>query len=410
MKVSRKLIGNRNFFSFFLLGLMLLTIGCDEDMNVVPDDPINGDFTAEEMNILNQSLKLDADLFNYANMNLPPHYMDAESSISDNTPFDNPITDMGATLGRVLFYDKNLSANNTISCASCHEQEAAFSDNRKFSVGLHGEETRRNSMTLINSRFYENGHFFWDERAATLEAQVLMPIQDHIEMGLTLSELETKLSQVDYYEVLFQKTYGSAEITSDRIAKALSQFIRSIVSVNSKFDEGFAAAGFPEDEEQMPDFPNFTAQENLGLDIFYRGRNGATCLYCHGTPQHVNDEAKNNGLTLNYSDNGKGEITGLASDNALFKVPSLRNIVKTAPYMHDGRFETLEEVIDHYSDKVADHPNLNFRLKDSDDPSPNSNVLRLNLTQEEKEALIAFLHTLTDESVLTDEKYSDPFK
>jgi cytochrome c peroxidase len=389
---------------------MLLTIGCDEDMNVVPDDPINGDFTAEEMNILNQSLNLDANLFNYANMDLPPHYMDAESSISDNTPFDNPITDMGATLGRVLFYDKNLSANNTISCASCHEQEAAFSDNRKFSVGLHGEETRRNSMTLINSRFYENGHFFWDERAATLEAQVLMPIQDHIEMGLTLSELETKLSQVDYYEVLFQKTYGSAEITSDRIAKALSQFIRSIVSVNSKFDEGFAAAGFPEDEEQMPDFPNFTAQENLGLDIFYRGRNGATCLYCHGTPQHVNDEAKNNGLTLSYTDNGKGEITGLASDNALFKVPSLRNIVKTAPYMHDGRFETLEEVIDHYSDKVADHPNLNFRLKDSDDPSPNSNVLRLNLTQEEKEALIAFLHTLTDESVLTDEKYSDPFK
>jgi cytochrome c peroxidase len=379
-------------------------------MNVVPDDPINGDFTAEEMNILNQSLNLDAHVFNYANMDLPPHYMDAESSISDNTPFDNPITDMGATLGRVLFYDKNLSANNTISCASCHEQEAAFSDNRKFSVGLHGEETRRNSMTLINSRFYENGHFFWDERAATLEAQVLMPIQDHIEMGLTLSELETKLSQVDYYEVLFQKTYGSAEITSDRIAKALSQFIRSIVSVNSKFDEGFAAAGFPEDEEQMPDFPNFTAQENLGLDIFYRGRNGATCLYCHGTPQHVNDEAKNNGLTLSYTDNGKGEITGLASDNALFKVPSLRNIVKTAPYMHDGRFETLEEVIDHYSDKVADHPNLNFRLKDSDDPSPNSNVLRLNLTQEEKEALIAFLHTLTDESVLTDEKYSDPFK
>ena len=177
----------------------------------------------------------------------------------------------------------------------------------------------------------------------------------------------------------------------------------------SKFDEGFAAAGFPEDEEQMPDFPNFTAQENLGLDIFYRGRKGATCLYCHGTPQHVNDEAKNNGLSLNYDDNGKGEVTGNPSDNGLFKVPTLRNIALTAPYMHDGRFETLMEVVNHYSTDVADHPNLHFRLKDSDDPSPDSEVLRLNLTQEEKEALVAFLNTLTDETLATDEKYSDPF-
>ncbi|MEL6562494.1 MAG: cytochrome-c peroxidase, partial [Bacteroidota bacterium] len=130
---------------------------------------------------------------------------------------------------------------------------------------------------------------------------------------------------------------------------------------------------------------------------------------CHGTPQHVNDEVKNNGLDFNYSDKGLGEITGNASDMAIFKVPSLRNIALTPPYMHDGRFQTLMEVVNHYSTDVQDHPNLNFRLKDTDDPSLNSNVLRLNLTQEEKEALVAFLHTLTDETIATKEEYSDPF-
>ena len=210
---------------------------------------------------------------------------------------------------------------------------------------------------------------------------------------------------------MFEKAFGSPEVRSDRIASALSQFIRAIVAGNSKFDRGFALAGSPEDEEQMPDFPNFTAQENLGMDIYYRGRKGATCLYCHGTPQHVNDEAKNNGLALAYEDNGKGEVTGESGDNALFKVPSLRNVANTAPYMHDGRFKTLEEVGDHYSDNVQFHENLNVRLTTLDDGVVgDAEVLRLNLNQEEKAALVAFLHTLTDEDVLTDEKFSDPFK
>ena len=290
-------------------------------------------------------------------------------------------------------------------------KDAAFSDNATFSEGLNGQITKRNSMTLINSRYYENGRFFWDERAATLEEQALIPIQDHAEMGMELGQLEIKLQALDHYPILFEKAFGSPEVNSDRIARALSQFMRSIVSIDSKFDAGFAAAGYPEDEEQMPDFPNFTAQENLGMDIFYRGRKGATCLYCHGTPQHVNDEAKNNGLSLSYVDKGKGKITGHLADDALFKVPSLRNIAKTAPYMHDGRFATLMDVVNHYSDNVQDHPNLHFRLKTLDDgQAGTAEVLRLNLTQEEKEALVAFLHTLTDEAVLSDEKYSDPFK
>ncbi|RNC85699.1 MAG: cytochrome-c peroxidase [Balneola sp.] len=394
--------------------LLLLTcflFSCADEILVEDEGFESTQFTEAEMVVLNKALNLDATPFNYSNIQLPKHYRSSEANESDNTPENNPITDMGATLGRVLFYDKNLSANNTISCASCHEQSAAFSDPRKFSIGLNGETTRRNSMTLINSRFYENQAFFWDERAVTLEEQVLLPIQDHIEMGMDLKELENKLQNLEYYPILFQHAFGSSEVTSEHISKALSQFTRSIVSFNSKFDEGFIAAGFPEDEEQMPDFPNFTAKENLGMDIFYRGRNGGTCLYCHGTPQHVNDIAKNNGLDLSYLDNGKGEVTGISGDDALFKVPSLRNIAKTAPYMHDGRFETLREVVDHYSDNVQDHPNLNFRLKTLDDGEEGvAEVLRLGLNEEEKEALVAFLHTLTDEKVLTDEKYSNPFK
>lgn len=401
-----------------ILFLLLLTpfFSCEreefgEEITNNPFPSNTGVFSDQELATLNQVLYLQATPFNYTDSGLPAHYRSEEASDADNTPDYNAITNMGATLGRVLFYDKNLSANNTISCASCHEQNAAFSDPRKFSVGLNGEQTRRNSMTLINSRFYENQHFFWDERAETLEEQVLMPIQDHIEMGLDLDQLIFRLQELDYYEILFEKAFGTQEISIDRIAMALSQFTRSIVSVNSRFDQGFMAAGFPEDEEQMPDFPNFTDQENLGMDIFYRGRKGATCLYCHGTPQHVNDEAKNNGLSLNYLDKGKGEVTGNPSHNGLFKVPSLRNIAKTAPYMHDGRFETLMDVVNHYSDNVADHPNLHFRLKTLDDGvEGEAEVLRLNLTQTEKEALVAFLHTLTDEVLLTEEKYSDPFK
>ncbi len=399
------------FNLFLVLAITCIFVNCSREED--GDDVFNDDtpFSAAELSILNQVLDLKANPFNYAEPDLPEHYNGVEANDSDNTPEINPITNMGATLGRVLFYDKSLSANNTISCASCHQQSMAFSDTAKFSIGLHGERTRRNSMTLVNGRFYENGRFFWDERAETLEEQVLMPIQDHIEMGLELEELEDKLQTLDYYEILFEKAFGDATISSDRIAKALSQFIRSIVSVNSKFDKGFIAAGFPKDEEQMPDFSNFTAQENLGLDIFYRGRKGGTCLYCHGTPQHVNDEAKNNGLSLNYSDKGKGEITGNPDDNALFKVPTLRNIAKTPPYMHDGRFKTLMEVVDHYSDNVQHHANLNFRLGTLDDGAAGEmEVLRLKLTQTEKEALVAFLHTLTDEELLVDEKYSDPFK
>jgi cytochrome c peroxidase len=317
---------------------------------------------------------------------------------------------MGATLGRVLFYDKNLSADNSISCASCHKQDKGFSDDAQLSVGIKGTTTRRNSMTLINSRYYENGRFFWDERAATLEEQVLMPIRDHNEMGLELPAMEQKLHQLDYYPILFRQAFGDEEITARRVALALSQFTRSIISYQSKFDKGIIQAGNSEISDLTPNFPNFTAQENLGVDIFYRGRNEATCKYCHGSAQVVAQEARNNGLEVNYADNGKGEITGNPAHKATFKAPSLRNIALTGPYMHDGRFETLMEVVEHFNTGVQPHQSLHFRLSTIDDGPLGSPPMQMNLNQQEKEALVAFLHTLTDPTIATDPKFSDPFK
>lgn len=395
---------------FIAISISLIIVACKKE---TVEENLNQDlsyYTQTEMNILSDRLDLPSTPFNYSVIELPAHYTNEDIENYDNTPGHNPITDAGATLGRVLFYDRNLSVDNSISCSSCHKQREGFSDRRRFSRGLNGQRTRRNSMTIINSRFYENGMFFWDERAATLEEQALMPIQDHVEMGLELDEMEAKLRQIDYYPILFTKAFGSEEITANKVGLALSQFMRSIVSYNSKFDQGIIEAGNPEINESTPYFPNFTLQENMGLDIFIKGRNGATCQYCHGTPQMISSEARNNGLDVSYEDNGKGEITGIAEHNGVFKAPSLKNIALTAPYMHDGRFETLEEVVDHYSDGVQAHPNLHFRLSTVDDGPLGSPPMKLELTQEEKDALVAFLHTLTDESISTDVKFSNPFR
>lgn len=252
----------RLFYSFILLSSF---IACNKEAEEETTE--TSPFTSQELSILNQHLNLSSTPYNYSNISLPDHYKNDEAEEIDNTPESNPITDMVATLGS-FFYDTKLSANNTISCASCHEQSAAFSDNKQSSEGLHSEKTRRNSMTLINSRYYENGTLFWDERATSLEDQVLITIQDHIEMGMTLDSLELKLKDIDYYKVLFNKAFGSETVSSEGISKALSQYIRSIVSFDSKFDEGMALVGNVNNEEKMPDFPNFTDKENLGMDIF----------------------------------------------------------------------------------------------------------------------------------------------
>ncbi len=348
-------------------------------------------------------LNLPATSYNYANPVLPGYLTSPNINDQVNTPAGNAITDNGATLGRVLFYDKNLSINNTIACASCHKQANAFADPVTLSTGFNSGHTGRNSMGLIDAKYYPNGRFFWDQRAATLEAQTLIPIQDMVEMGMTLNGLETKLKTLAYYPPLFTKAFGDNTINSNRISLALSQFVRSVISYQSKYDAGRSA--FPTAPAPQPNapFPNFTIAENRGKDIFLSGQGG--CAACHGTETFTAPGARNNGLDLITTDRGFGKVTNDVNDDGKFKVASLRNVELTAPYMHDGRFTTLEQVVEHYSTGLKNNPNLAQQLK-----LPNGQPRLLNLTPQDKAALVAFLKTLTDGNITTDVKYSSPFQ
>jgi cytochrome c peroxidase len=343
--------------------------------------------------------------YNYtdAAVNLPNYYSNpnAPGSVAadDNTPTTNPITDAGAALGRVLFYDKRLSINNTVACASCHQQAHGFSDPVALSKGFNGGSTARHSMGLSNARYYRRGRFFWDERAATLEDQVLQPIQNEVEMGLTLTQLTTKLSAVDYYAPLFKAAFGSTEITSDRISRALAQFVRSLTTYQSKYDAALQAG---------PNAINtsLTAQERQGLQLFGGPLSAAVqtqgrtlgCARCHDDSAQIAPAPRNNGLTADITtDPGAGQ--------GRFKVPSLRNIAVRGTFMHDGRFRSLSEVIDFYSTGIQANAGLDQALRNN-----NGNPVRFNITQTEKDALIAYLNTLTDPIFLADPKFGDPFK
>lgn len=344
-----------------------------------------------------------------------PQYIEQETiSHLDNSPSDNPITDAGATLGRVLFYDTQLSVNNTVSCASCHLQKHGFSDPRRFSTGFQGALTNRNAMGLFNLRYTNvrgsRPGFFWDERAPTLERQVLMPIQDETEMGMDLAELEIKLAKVRYYPPLFKAAFGTREVSRDRIAKALAQFLRALVSFNSKFDQGAAAAG-----DLSEDFQNFSGLENRGKSLFIDGPGGVAefaCAMCHAPPTFNMSAAANIGLEAEYKDKGLGRLGRASNDtftpdnDGKFKAPSLRNIALTAPYMHDGRFKTLKQVLQHYSSGVHPHRNLGlaFEIQSGDEATSG-----FNFSKEETAALLAFLKTLTDRSFIEDERFADPF-
>lgn len=357
--------------------------------------------------------ELPATLANYSNPALPAHFSavpppgpPGQSSVisNDNTPATNPTTDAGATLGRVLFYDTNLSFNRTVSCASCHQQAHGFSDPDVLSTGFDGGFTRRHSMGLSNARFFDRERAFWDERAATLEVQALGPIQDAVEMGLTLTELETRVNALEYYPDLFQAAFGTPTATSDLVAKAIAQFVRSLVSYGSKYDVGRAQVTNPNDP-----FPNFTAQENQGKQI-YSGP--GRCVTCHLTEAHINSNVGpfNNGLDVDTSeDEGVFETTGLPQHRGAFKVPSLRNIGVRAPFMHDGRFASLAAVVEFYNSGVQAHPNLAPQLRVPPGGPGAGTPIRLNLTQAEKDALVAFLNTFTDTGFMEDEKFGDPF-
>lgn len=345
------------------------------------------------------ALLLPATPFNYAAPVLPPRFSQQPILGQDTMPATNLTTDAGATLGRVLFYDKRLSTNQTVACSSCQVQANGFSDPRRFSVGFDGRLTGRNSMGLSNARWYERQKFFWDERAATLEEQTLHPIQDSLEMGMTLIALTNRLAAEPFYTNLFAQTFGTPEVTSERIARALAQFVRSIVTVQSRYDQGVAI-----------NFANLTTQENLGRQIFFgQGTfSHVTCVRCHGSDNFVPGAGIfNNGLENPYVDKGVGALTGRPQDEGRFKVPSLRNIELTGPYMHDGRFTTLEQVVEFYDSGVVAHPNLSLQLQGTGGAA--GTPLRLGLTPQQKAALVAFMKTLTDPNLATDPKLSDPF-
>jgi cytochrome c peroxidase len=327
-----------------------------------------------------------------------------------------------ATLGRVLFYDRQLSINNSLSCASCHKQSLAFADNVAFSKGFGSKLTLRNSMPIqnlgggafigfdslkpmdsLNSNipsfnndfvFFQKS-LFWDGREHLLKDMVLRPIVNHVEMGVTdLKAFEQKLSSSSYYPTLFEKAYGSGEITTQKVGEALAAFLMTISSTHTKLDQVNSGQA------------QLTAEELKGQDLFF---NKYDCNSCHqvGTVDGYIFAGTfvNIGLDARYEDEGVALVTKRPSDAGKFKIPSLRNVTLTAPYMHDGRFNTLDEVIDHYSEGIANNPNLDQRLR-----SREGNPLQLSISSSEKKAIISFLHTLTDHDMIKDVRFADPFK
>jgi len=314
---------------------------------------------------------------------------------------NNPLTEEGINLGRHLFYDELLSSTQEKSCASCHKQEHGFADNKAFSDGVNGRKTIRSSMAISNTLWQEN--FFWDGRATTLEEQALGPIQNPLEMDLDLNVLEERLQESDLYQDLFTKAFPGEEITAENCAKALSQFQRTLISSNSRFDQ--SKLGLIE----------LTAQELRGEKLFFTHPEptipdrGGNCGDCHAGFLTYSNRFSNNGLGL--EDVGLQAVTGDPDDLGKFKIVSLRNIELTAPYMHDGRFETLEEVLDHYNEHITQSPTLDILISEATNlPFPSSSdTIQLGLTEQEKEDIIAFMKTLTDESFTTNEAFSSPF-
>jgi len=304
-------------------------------------------------------------------------------------------------LGRTLFYDTKLSLGNSVSCASCHKQINAFSDNMAFSPGFQGQSTLRNTPPIQNIESFDMESFtflFWDGREMNLQKMVSKPIMNHIEMGMfDAKTLEDRLKNVPYYVALFEAAYGKPEITAEKISNALAIFTGSITSHNSRFD-----------------LQQLNATERIGKDLFFGKYN---CGSCHNLFNSKGYEAGNPsmnqfvapfaniGLDEIYADSGRSAITQRDADIGKFKIPNLRNVAVTAPYMHDGRFKTLDEVLDHYSHGIQNNTNLDARLK-----NPDGSIKQLNISAADRENIIAFLNALTDAKMITNPDFANPFK
>lgn len=303
-------------------------------------------------------------------------------------PEDNLLTQEGIALGKQLFYDTLLSSDNSISCASCHLPQEGFSDPRTLSIGVNGAIGKRNSMPLVNLAFNFFGNFNWDGSASTLEAQLEGPITSDIEMNNNWPDLTAALMSDPNYALQFEQAFNVSTITKTEITKALAQFLRTMVSGNSKFDK------FLLGEVEL------TPQEQNGLDVFLDEERG-DCFHCHGSPTNplwTDNIFHNNGLDATFEDRGRGAFTGDPNEFGQFKSPTLRNLAYTAPYMHDGRFATLEEVIDHYSEGLVFSDTIDPLMKAVDEGG-------VQLSDQDKADLVSFLLSLTDPSFINNSAF-----
>ena len=364
---------NKSTKIFGLMAMMLITIqivSCNDEP-IIPIEEIKYDETA-------YTLK-------YGGLPTP------------ELPSDNKLTIEGVKLGRMLFYETLLSKNNKQSCATCHQQKDGFSDLNRFSEGVEGKLGGRQAMPVFNMAWHNNG-FFWDGRAPKLRDQSLKPIQDPLEMNETLENVLTKLRSNKTYVDQFKRAFVNAEINELNLSLALEQFMFSIVSYESKYDKYLEGKTTLTDAEERGRKLFFTEFDPTGKV------KGAECFHCHAGPNFTNDEYMNNGLDseIDFKDLGRAKVTMDNADHARFLTPSLRNIEYTAPYMHDGRFQTLEEVIDHYNIDVKNSSTVEFILQYNMQPDG------LKLNDQDKVDLLSFLKTLSDSSLLNNSAYSKP--
>ncbi len=409
----------KRLITLFSLSLFVTTFSACLEESVTSGSPILAGFSntqslqfnEREMAVLTETLSLPANI-DVTTTSIPNH-LSLFSGVNQVTQSSSEARK--ALLGRVLFYDTQLSATGETSCATCHKQSVAFSDDLAFSKGINGAVTKRNSIALGSvptfapaiSGYGRSGDeesagvegdvkFFWDERAETIKEQSEATIQDELEMGKDLHQLSTELKNQELYKILSFKAFGTTDLTPDRITLALEKFTSSITSMNTRFDQMIDRELSGRSLEGI-----FTEGEIRGKELF-----NVNCASCHGFSMAKPElSVSNNGLDQFYADKGLGSRTGRSEHNGVFKVPFLRNVALTAPYMHDGRFETLREVINHYSEGIADHPNLGVQLQDF-----NGRARKMNFSEEDKRALLDFLHLTTDETVLVDHHFSDPFR
>ena len=391
----------RLILSIILLGILLTQCKKTPSVEEGPEnDPVIVETSGSNIDLYK--------LQNYANQPLPAY-------IKKNNAGNKLISDSKATLGRVLFYDKQLSIDNSISCGSCHIQEFAFGDTAISSKGVSGGKTARHSIRLINLKFGDEKRLFWDKRAGSLEELIPMPIKEHTELGYSgqpgrpsIEDMIVKLQQLPYYKVLFRFVYKDSIVSELRIKECLTDFIRSIQSFDSKYDQGRNTVN-----DNLSDFSNFTEQENKGKKLFMqsvvlsgdkkRVGGGLGCNGCHLAPEFdMNPAGGNNGIT--------GKLNAAGKDYGVTRSPSLRDITRAngkvnTPMMHTGEHKTLDDIVKHYNiiDPDNNNPNIDPRLFN------NGLGIKLNMTPDESAALIAFLKTLAGSNVYIDRKWSNPF-